>query len=88
MAQKRKKNTKPKSKNTSKKGSQTSPERNLTIGGLLLTGLGVVSVLALFSSQSTTLLAGIQSLLRKGFGWGAYPLPILLLASGLLLLFR
>ncbi len=78
--------TKPKS--SSQSSPARSPDRNLTLGGLLLTGLGVVSVLALFSSRSTNLLSAIQTLLRQGFGWGAYLTPILLLAGGLLILLR
>jgi len=92
MAQKRKKSSKSKGKSkpktTSRVISQQSPDRNLTLGGLLLTGLGVISVLALFSSKSTNFLAAIQSLLRKGFGWGAYFTPLLLLAAGILILLR
>ncbi|MEJ2447692.1 MAG: DNA translocase FtsK [Anaerolineales bacterium] len=65
-----------------------SPERNRNLTGLLLTGLGLVSGLGLFSGQSSSLLAGIQRLLRQGFGWGAYLLPILLLGGGLLILLR
>ena len=86
MAKSRKK-SKPKSKpKTSPKA--TSPERNLTLVGLLLTGLGLVFILGLFSSRSTPLLATIQSLLRKGFGWGSYILPFLLLVGGVLYLLR
>ena len=86
MAKSRKK-SKPKSKpKTSPKA--TSPERNLTLVGLLLTGLGLVFILALFSSRSTPLLATVQSLLGKGFGWGSYILPFLLLVGGVLLLLR
>jgi S-DNA-T family DNA segregation ATPase FtsK/SpoIIIE len=92
MAQKRKKTSKSSAKSKPKSQSritrQTSPEQNLTVGGLLLTGLGVVAVLALFSSQKTSFLAGVQSLLRRGFGWGAYLLPILFLAAGLMILLR
>ena len=86
MAKSRKK-SKPKSKpKTSPKA--TSPERNLTLVGLLLTGLGLVFILGLFSSRSTPLLATVQSLLRKGFGWGSYILPFLLLVGGVLYLLR
>jgi S-DNA-T family DNA segregation ATPase FtsK/SpoIIIE len=44
--------------------------------------------LGLFSSRSTPLLAAIQSLIQKGFGWGSYLLPILLLGGGILILLR
>jgi len=79
---------KSKARTSSRAVSSLSPERNLTLGGLLLTGLGVITALGLFSGQSTNLLAAIQSLLRKGLGWGAYPLPLLLLGTGLLILLR
>lgn len=79
---------KSKAKTSSRAVSSLSPERNLTLGGLLLTGLGVITALGLFSSQSTDLLAAVRSLLRKGFGWGAYALPLLLLGAGLLILLR
>jgi S-DNA-T family DNA segregation ATPase FtsK/SpoIIIE len=44
--------------------------------------------LGLFSGQSSQILGGIQRLARQGFGWGAYPLPFLLLAGGLFILLR
>ena len=93
MAKSNKKTTsksraKSKARTSSRAVSSLSPERNLTLGGLLLTGLGVITALGLFSGQSTNLLAAVQSLLRKGFGWGAYALPLLLLGTGLLILLR
>lgn len=93
MAQTRKKSTsKSKSKAKSKPKSQPttapSPERNLNLTGLMLTGLGLVIGLGLFSGQSSRLLAIIQQLVRQGFGWGAYVLPFLLLAGGLFILLR
>jgi S-DNA-T family DNA segregation ATPase FtsK/SpoIIIE len=54
----------------------------------LLTTLGLITTLGLFSSRSTPLLSTVQSLLKKGFGWGSYLLPILLLGGGLLILLR
>ncbi len=80
--------TKSKSSSSSQSVLSPSPERNLTLSGLLLTGLGVVSALGLFSSQSTKFLAVVKDLLQKGFGWGAYLLPLLLLAAGMLILLR
>jgi S-DNA-T family DNA segregation ATPase FtsK/SpoIIIE len=89
MARSAKKKTSTSSARTKGKAkSSPSPQRNLTLGGLLLTGAGLVSLLGLFSSQSTDLLSAIQSALRKGFGWGAYLLPFLLLGGGLLILLR
>jgi len=76
---------KTKKKNTPK---SASPEQNLVLTGLLLTALGVVSALGLFSSRSSTILSTIRSLILKGFGWGSYLLPLLLLGGGLLILLR
>jgi S-DNA-T family DNA segregation ATPase FtsK/SpoIIIE len=86
MAKSRKK-SKPKSRSKSSPKSP-SPERNLTLTGLGMVTLGAIATLGLFSSRSTPLLSTIQLLLKKGFGWGSYPLPILLLAGGLLILLR
>jgi len=76
---------KTKTKNTPK---SASPEQNLVLTGLLLTALGVVSALGLFSSQSSTILSKIRSLILMGFGWGSYLLPLMLLGGGLLILLR
>jgi S-DNA-T family DNA segregation ATPase FtsK/SpoIIIE len=75
----------PKSKN---KAKSPSSGQNLVLTGLLLSALGIVAALGLFSSRSSTILSTIQSLLLKGFGWGSYPLPLLLLGAGLLILLR
>jgi S-DNA-T family DNA segregation ATPase FtsK/SpoIIIE len=55
---------------------------------MLLSALGLASAVGMFSSRTTPLLATMQSLLRRGFGWGSYLLPILLLAGGTLILLR
>ena len=82
MAQARKK-SKPKSKSKSKTkpkpAANPSPERNLNLTGLMMAALGLLSGIILFSSRSTQLLADLYTLIRKGFGWGSYFLPILLL---------
>jgi S-DNA-T family DNA segregation ATPase FtsK/SpoIIIE len=75
----------PKSKS---KKTSPPPKQNPVLTGLLLSALGIVTGLGLFSSQSSTILSTIQSLLLKGFGWGSYPLPLLLLGGGLLILLR
>jgi len=75
----------PKSKT---KAKSTAPGKNLVLTGLLLSAVGIVTALGLFSSQSSTILSTIRSLLLKGFGWGSYPLPLLLLGGGLLILLR
>ena len=95
MAQSRRKSTtKSKSRTKSKAKSKAptraapSPERNINLGGFVLTGLGLISALGLFSNRSTRLLGAVYTLLRQGFGWGAYFLPLLLVAAGLLILLR
>ena len=91
MAQARKK-SKPKSKSKPKTkpkpGANPSPERNLNLTGLMMSALGLLSGIILFSSRSTQLLADLYTLIRKGFGWGSYFLPILLLGGGVLILLR
>ncbi len=87
-SKKTKSKSKPKPKTKARAPVSPSPNRNLNLTGLMMTGLGLISTLGLFSSQSTALLADINSLLRKGFGWGAYLLPILLIGGGLLILLR
>ena len=91
MAQARKK-SKPKSKSKPKTKPKTaanpSPERNLNLTGLMMTALGLLSGIILFSSRSTQLIADLYTLIRKGFGWGSYFLPILLLGGGVLILLR
>ena len=89
MAQSRKKTTNRSKSNSKGKTSRApSPDRNLNLTGLLLVGLGLVVSLGLFSGKSSRLLADIQSLIRQGFGWGAYLLPFLLLAGGFFILLR
>ncbi len=91
MAQARKK-SKPKSKSKPKTKPKTaanpSPERNLNLTGLMMAALGLLFGIILFSNRSTQLLADLYTLIRKGFGWGSYFLPILLLGGGVLILLR
>jgi S-DNA-T family DNA segregation ATPase FtsK/SpoIIIE len=91
MAQARKK-SKPKSKSKPKTKPKTvanpSPERNLNLTGLMMAAVGLLSGIILFSNRSTQLLADLYTLIRKGFGWGSYFLPILLLGGGVLILLR
>ncbi len=76
-----------KSKSKTKKAPQP-PQGNLALTGLLLVALGVITALGLFSSQSSLILFRVQTLIRKGFGWGGYFLPLILLGAGLLILLR
>ena len=89
MARSQKK-SKPKSKSKAKSKAKTSlsPDRSLVLTGLVLVALGIIATLGLFSTQDSSILITTRTLLRKGFGWGSYPLPILFLGGGLLILFR
>ena len=91
MAQARKKSTaksKSKPKTRPKTGANPSPERNLNLTGIMMAAVGVLSAIILFSSRSSQLLTDLYTLIRKGFGWGSYFLPILLLGGGILILLR
>jgi S-DNA-T family DNA segregation ATPase FtsK/SpoIIIE len=50
--------------------------------GILLIGVAVLTVLALLSFSRGSLTAGWIRLLRSGFGWAAYVLPLILGALG------
>ncbi|MCR4405425.1 MAG: DNA translocase FtsK [Anaerolineae bacterium] len=58
------------------------------IAGLLLLALGVVTTLALLGVTSGVLSDWWALLLRQIFGWGALVVALVLLAGGVLLLFR
>ena len=91
MAQAHKKSTsksKSKSKPTPKTAVNPSPDRNLNLTGVMMSVAGILSAIILFSSRSSQLLTDLYTLIRKGFGWGSYFLPILLLGGGILILLR
>jgi S-DNA-T family DNA segregation ATPase FtsK/SpoIIIE len=46
------------------------------IGGLVLIGIAVITVLSLLSSNRGSLTTGWLQLLHRAFGWGAYVLPV------------
>ncbi|NMC80792.1 MAG: hypothetical protein GYA59_15630, partial [Chloroflexi bacterium] len=63
-------------------------DRRLDIVGVVLTLLGLLSLLSLFSSQHGTLTGWWVNVLSKTAGWGAFALPIALIGIGLWLVFR
>ncbi len=63
-------------------------DRRLDIVGVVLTLLGLLSLLSLFSSQHGTLTGWWVNILSKTAGWGAFALPIALIGIGLWLVFR
>ncbi|MGC8785823.1 MAG: DNA translocase FtsK [Anaerolineae bacterium] len=81
----------PAKKSQKKQGQQGVPialDRTLQkeILGVLLIALGGVTALALLSITRGTLSAAWSLFLRRIFGWGAYPMVLVLLLAGLLLL--
>ena len=61
--------------------SQTfSRQDQLKLGGIVLLLVALLTTLTLLSSVRGTLTGAWLQLLRTGFGWGAYFLPLLLAA--------
>jgi DNA segregation ATPase FtsK/SpoIIIE, S-DNA-T family len=67
---------------------QVSPERKLDILGVILALLGFISFVSLLSRQQGILTQWWVNTLLKGFGLGAFVLPIALVGLGLWLVFR
>lgn len=65
---------------------QLDRDRQLEIAGLLLITVGGLTVLSLMSITGGAVTSRWADLLRRVFGWGAYPLGIGLVAAGLLVL--
>lgn len=65
-----------------------SAERKLDILGVFLALLGLLTLLALLSPSHGTLTGAWVELLGRAAGWGAFVLPLALLALGLWLVFR
>jgi S-DNA-T family DNA segregation ATPase FtsK/SpoIIIE len=65
-----------------------SLDRKLDIAGVALALLGLLTLLILFSSSRSAPTGFWISLLRTGFGWGMYLLPLTLLVVGLWLVLR
>ncbi|MBC7232775.1 MAG: DNA translocase FtsK 4TM domain-containing protein [Chloroflexi bacterium] len=83
----------PAKKSQKKQGQQGVPitlDRTLQkeILGVLLIALGGVTALALLSITKGSLSEAWSMFLRRIFGWGAYPMVVVLLLTGLLLLWE
>ncbi|MFZ3151527.1 MAG: DNA translocase FtsK 4TM domain-containing protein [Anaerolineaceae bacterium] len=65
-----------------------SPERKVDIAGIILTVVGILTLLSLLTSRSGSVTGWWSNALFKAIGWGAYTLPLLLLLIGLWLLLR
>lgn len=65
-----------------------SAERKLDVVGIILTFVGAIILLGLISANRSALIGGAIQFLFQIFGWGAYVLPIGLLAFGLWLVLR
>lgn len=56
--------------------------------GILLIAFAVISLLGFFGATSGSLIDLVTSLITRGFGWGKYPLMIMLANFGFLILLR
>ncbi len=65
-----------------------SLDRKLDLIGVVLTLLGLLTLLSLISQSRSPLTSGILSFLRAAFGLGVFVLPIVLIGIGLWLILR
>ncbi|MFZ3070410.1 MAG: DNA translocase FtsK 4TM domain-containing protein [Anaerolineaceae bacterium] len=65
-----------------------SPERKVDMAGIILTVIGILTLLSLLTSRSGVVTGWWSNVLSKAIGWGAYALPIILLLVGLWFLLR
>ncbi|MFA9490450.1 MAG: DNA translocase FtsK 4TM domain-containing protein [Anaerolineales bacterium] len=68
--------------------SYLSRERKIDILGLLSVGLGLLTILTLLTTGGGSLGNAWLSLLRQGFGWGMFILPLAFLLIGIGVLLR
>jgi DNA segregation ATPase FtsK/SpoIIIE, S-DNA-T family len=65
-----------------------SPERKLDVVGAIMSVVGLLTALILFSAQRSALTGSLMRVLGQMFGWGIYILPVALIVMGLWLVFR
>jgi S-DNA-T family DNA segregation ATPase FtsK/SpoIIIE len=65
-----------------------SAERKLDVVGAVMSVVGLLTLLILFSAQRSALTGSMVQLLTQTFGWGIYILPIGFISMGLWLIFR
>jgi S-DNA-T family DNA segregation ATPase FtsK/SpoIIIE len=68
--------------------SSLSPERKLDVVGAVMSVVGILSVLILFSAQRSALTGSMLGILRWMLGWGMYILPVALIVMGMWLILR
>ena len=65
-----------------------TPERRLDVVGAIMSVVGLLITLILFSAQRSDFTGGMMRLLSQMFGWGIYILPVTLIVMGLWLIMR
>ena len=65
-----------------------SPERKLDVVGAIMSVVGLLILLILFSAQRSALTGSMIHVLRQMIGWGIYILPVALIVMGLWLILR
>jgi DNA segregation ATPase FtsK/SpoIIIE, S-DNA-T family len=65
-----------------------SPERKLDVVGVIMSVVGILIVLILFSAQRSALTGSMIHVFRQMLGWGIYILPVALILMGLWLILR
>ena len=65
-----------------------SIDRKLDIAGVILTMIGLLTMLSLLSSTNSSFIGAWVSAVKKIFGWGLYILPLIMIALGLWLILR
>ncbi len=68
--------------------SSISDDRKKDILGVVMAIVGLLTVLSLFSVNNSGVTGGWIKLLRQGFGWGVYVLPVGLIVLGIWLVAR
>lgn len=77
-------------KTSSKKNEEAPPavDRRPDLIGVLLTAGGILTAVGLLGNSSSRVVVFILRILRQGFGWGVYFLPIVMIGIGIWLLLR
>jgi S-DNA-T family DNA segregation ATPase FtsK/SpoIIIE len=65
-----------------------SADRKMEIVGILLVGVGLFTVLSLFSSDPSSFIGAWTEMWRSASGWGAYILPLVLALLGLWMILK
>ncbi len=78
----------PRTQATSPAGRSLSPERKLDLLGVFFAGLGLFTLVGMFSSGHGLVTAAWLRMLRGGFGWGMFVLPLAAIVGGAWLALR